>query len=261
MTGRGDSRARRQQAIADAVHAEGTVRIEEIAQRFEISLMTAHRDLDELAARGLLHKTRGAATALPSSLVESSDLYRAGQQLASKRALAQAAMCHVEAGQAIVIDDSTTTFAMAPLLIERAPLTVITNYLPLMNELVAQQRVTLVGLSGQYHPWARAFLGRMTNEALRHLRADLAVMSTSAVTDGVSYHQFCETVDTKNAMLASARTSVLLVDHTKFARHALHAQAPLTAFDHVVVDGLTDPDCVTDLRARGVNVTVAEVAG
>lgn len=243
--------------MAGAVHAAGSVRIEDLAQRFAISVMTAHRDLDELAARGLLHKARGAATALPSTLVESSDLLRAGRQLASKRALARAAMDHVEAGQAVVLDDSTTTFAMAPMLAARAPLTVITNYLPLMNELMSQTDLTLVGLSGQYHPWARSFLGRMTNEALAGLHADLAVLSTSAVTDGTAYHQFCETVDTKSAMIRAASRSLLLVDHTKFTRRALHALAPLTAFDEVIVDAATPEEVRRDLRDRGVAVTVA----
>lgn len=59
----GDSRAARQlvrrQLIAEAVMAEGVVRIEDLTDRFGISLMTAHRDLDELIARGLLRKTRG----------------------------------------------------------------------------------------------------------------------------------------------------------------------------------------------------------
>jgi DeoR/GlpR family transcriptional regulator of sugar metabolism len=256
VASRSTQRAQRQRAIADAVLAEGSVRIDALAERFGISLMTAHRDLDEMEARGLLHKSRGAATALPSSLVESSDVYRRGQQLASKRALARAAMRYLEPGQAVIIDDSTTTFAMAPMLAQRAPLTVITNYLPLMNEVVGQKGIELVGLCGQYYGWAGGFLGGLTNDALARLRADVVVMSTSAVVDGTCYHQTRETVDTKRAMLGAAATRLLLVDHTKFERRALHALAPLTDFDHVIVDALTPEHHREDLRSRGVPVTV-----
>lgn len=49
----GDSRQARQlarrQLIVEAVMAEGAIRIEEITERYGISLMTAHRDIDELA--------------------------------------------------------------------------------------------------------------------------------------------------------------------------------------------------------------------
>jgi DeoR/GlpR family transcriptional regulator of sugar metabolism len=256
MADRGAQRAARQRAIAEAVLAEGSVRIDALAQRFGISLMTVHRDLDDMAARGVLHKSRGSATALPSSLVESSDVYRRGQQAASKRALAGAAVGFLEPGQAVILDDSTTTAALAPLLGPLAPLTVITNYLPVMNELVGQRDITLIGLCGQYYDWAGAFLGGLTIDALAGLRADVAVLSTSAVTDGVSYHQTRETVDTKRAMLAAAATRLLLVDHTKFERRALHALAPLTDFTHVFVDALTPESHREDLRSRGVPFTV-----
>jgi len=51
---RQDRQRDRQRAITEAVVAEGTVRIEQLAERFGISLMTVHRDLDELECRGVL---------------------------------------------------------------------------------------------------------------------------------------------------------------------------------------------------------------
>ena len=42
----------RRQMMAEAVLAEGTMRIEDLTERFGISLMTAHRDLDELVGKG-----------------------------------------------------------------------------------------------------------------------------------------------------------------------------------------------------------------
>src|SRR5690606_4600501 len=81
MGPRQSRQAARQRAITEAVMAAGSIRIDELAERFEISTMTVHRDLDELEARGLLRKTRGVATALSTALVESSDVYRASRQL------------------------------------------------------------------------------------------------------------------------------------------------------------------------------------
>ncbi len=64
--------------------AEGAVRIEQLAERFKISVMTVHRDLDELEGRGLLRKDRGVATATSTSFVESSDVYRSSRQPAGE---------------------------------------------------------------------------------------------------------------------------------------------------------------------------------
>jgi DeoR/GlpR family transcriptional regulator of sugar metabolism len=247
----------RQRAISEAVMAEGAVRIEALAARFDISLMTVHRDLDELASRGLLRKSRGVATALSSSLVESSDVYRAGQQLAEKRALAQAAMEFIEPGQSIFLDDSTTVGQVAGLLHTKTPLTVITNVLTTMNELRGARGISLVALGGNYYNWCSAFMGRMTNEAITRLRADVFIMSTAAITDDTCFFQTPETVDTKRAMFDASATRILVTDHTKFAKRALHALAPLSDFDVVILDAGTPPADLDRLRDLGIRVVVA----
>ncbi|QEW00950.1 DeoR/GlpR transcriptional regulator [Microbacterium caowuchunii] len=249
--------AARQRAITEAVMAAGALRIEELADRFAISQMTVHRDLDELEGRGLLRKSRGVATALSTALVESSDVYRSGRQLPEKEAIAHAAMEFVEPGQAIMLDDSTTTLHLVPHLPAKKPLTVITNTLTIMNELKATNGITLLGLGGQYYNWCSAYMGRMTTTAISAMRADLFVMSTAAITDDVCFHQTLETVDVKRAMFDAASVRILLADHTKFAKRALHAMVPLADFDAVIVDFATDAAHVKRLRSAGVNVVVA----
>jgi DeoR/GlpR family transcriptional regulator of sugar metabolism len=247
----------RRRAISEAVMAEGAVRIEELAERFGISQMTVHRDLDELEARGLLRKSRGLASALSSSLVESSDVYRSGQQTAEKQALAHAALALIEQGQSVFLDDSTTVLQMAKLLPSKGPLTVITNVLTIMNELKGVRGISLVALGGNYYNWCSAFMGSITNEAIAKLRADVFVMSTAAIIDDVAFHQALETVATKRSMLDSSATKILLADHTKFHKRALHAVADLTEFDVVIVDWQTSKEDRNRLKSKGINVVVA----
>ncbi|PZM14467.1 DeoR/GlpR family DNA-binding transcription regulator [Rhizobium tubonense] len=251
----------RRQSITETVMAEGSVRIEDLTDRFGISLMTAHRDLDELVSRGILRKSRGIASAAPTSLIESSDVYRSSRQSAEKKALALAAMRFVEPGQAVFFDDSTTVLQMARFLPSIVPLTVITNSLTLMNELKGVRDVTLLGLGGQYYNWCNAFLGRMTTHEISQLRADTLFMSMSAITDDIVFHQFLEMVDTKRAMFDSASTRILLADHTKFDRRALHAFSPLTSFDIVIVDDGTPAVHIARMRDKGINVVVAPTRG
>lgn len=247
----------RRNAITEAVMTAGSIRITELAERFDISTMTVHRDLDELESRGLLRKNRGVATALSTVLVESSDVYRASRELPEKRAIAAAALDFIEPGQAIMLDDSTTSLHLVPHLHEKRPLTVITNTLTVMNELRSVTGITLLGLGGQYYNWCSAYMGRITTAAIAGLRADVLVMSTSAITDGVAFHQTMETVDVKRAMFDAASRRILLADHTKFDKRALHAMQPLADFDAVIVDAATDKRHVTELRRSGVNVVIA----
>ncbi|WP_075180939.1 DeoR/GlpR family DNA-binding transcription regulator [Pantoea sp. 1.19] len=256
-----DSRQARQlarrQLIVEAVMSEGAIRIEDITERFGISLMTAHRDIDELAERGLLHKSRGVVSATPTSLVESSDIYRATRQLDEKSAIAELAASYIETGQALFLDDSTTVLQMARLLPTKAPLTVITNSLTLMSEVKHVRDITLMGLGGHYHNWCNAFMGRMTRDEIAALRADMFFVSMSAIIDDAVFHQSAETVETKRAMFDSAEKRILLMDHTKFTRRALYRFAHLTEFDVVIVNQGTPLPVLRRLQDLGVNLAIA----
>ena len=247
----------RRQLIAEAVMAEGAMRIEDLTERFGISLMTAHRDLDELAGRGLLRKTRGVVSAVPTSLIESSDVCRSQRQSSEKRAIAAAAAAYVEPGQAVFFDDSTTVLQMVPHLATRVPLTAITNSLTLMTALKGMRDITLLGLGGQFHNWCNAFMGPVTTSEIRRLRADLVFLSMSAITDDTVFHQSPEMVETKRAMFDSSARRILLADHTKFDRRALYAMVGLDAFDLVIVDAATSPRLIEQMRTRGIEVQVA----
>ncbi len=54
-------REERLRAILETLRREGSVRTSDLSRRFQVSEMTVHRDLEELAARGLVERVRGGA--------------------------------------------------------------------------------------------------------------------------------------------------------------------------------------------------------
>lgn len=54
-------REERLRAILEILRREGSVRASDLSRRFRVSGMTVHRDLEELAARGLVQRVRGGA--------------------------------------------------------------------------------------------------------------------------------------------------------------------------------------------------------
>lgn len=247
-------RERRDQ-IRQRVVAEGFARMEDLAEAFGVSLMTVHRDLDVLQSEGWLRKVRGGATAQPSALYHGDVRHRVQAMADAKRLLAFEAVTLVSPGASVMIDESTTGLAVAGLLPSRGPLTVISNFLAVVNLLAGESTVDLIALGGAYYPAYDAFLGMRTTEAIRSLHADVLFMSTTAITHGHCYHQSQETVAVKRALMESADQRVLLVDHSKFTKRGLHRLAPLTDFDLVIVDRDT-PD-LDPLRAAGVPLRIA----
>jgi len=102
-----------------------------------------------------------------------------------------------------------------------------------------------------------SFLGVSCVEAIESLRVDLCLVSTSAVSAGYAYHQEPHIVSVKRAMLASAARKVLLIDHTKLGRVALHRVVPLEVFERVIVDVGASPEALRDLDEHKVSFELA----
>jgi DeoR/GlpR family transcriptional regulator of sugar metabolism len=247
----------RHDAITEMVLSAGSMRIDDLAEEFGVSMMTVHRDLDTLEARGVLRKSRGSVTALASSLFESSPEYRAREHRDDKEEIATAAFDLVEPGQALILDDSTTGIHLAKLLPLRQPLTVITNFRRVLDELLGHPGLALISLGGQHYQWCDAYMGALTHQALQSLRADVLFMSTPAITDDICFHQHHDAAMVKKAMFESAAKRVLMVDHSKFTKRALHAHMRLVDFDVVIVDARTEQEDIDRLRDKGINVLVA----
>lgn len=246
----------RQERIAELVLKQPFVAAKDLAERFDVSLMTIHRDLDELETHGVLRKVRGGATPQPSSLFESNVRYRMTVASEEKQALARAALPQIEPGQAILIDESTTGLALARLLPGRVPLTVITNSLSVMQELRTVRDIKLIVLGGDYWPRHEAFCGLACEAAVSALRADVLFMSTTAISGGVAYQPDQDMAIAKRAMIAAAARRVLLVDHSKFGRVALHRLAPLTDFNLVITDDGINEVGLRQLREAQVHYEV-----
>lgn len=252
-----DGARERRDQIRQRVVDEGFVGIKDLAEAYDVSVMTIHRDLDALQSKGWLRKVRGGATAQPSAMYHGDVRHRLQAMSEAKHQLAAAAVEHVTAGDSVLIDDSTTGLAVAELLPARGPLTVITNFLALVKRLATEPGIDLITLGGAYYPAYDAFLGLRTCEAAASLRADVLFMSTTAITNGYCYHQSQETVAVKRALMDAADRKILLADHSKFTKNGLHQLAPLTAFDLVIVDKETPEEEITAQRAAGVNLHVA----
>ena len=253
------SQTERHDLVTEAVLAAGSMRIDDLTQRFRVSRMTMHRDLEALEARGLLRRSRGTVTAVASSLFEASTEYRTRQNIAEKEAIAEVAASLVTPGEAVILDDSTTALRLAQLLTGLQPLTVITNFGRVIKHLEGRQGITLITTGGEYFQLCDAYRGAITLSALHNLHADTYFMSTPAITNGMCYHPHQDLILVKQAMFSAARRRVLIVDHTKFQRTALHAMAPIEDFDVVIVDSGIDPSDLQMLQQTGVEVVVADV--
>ncbi|MDF2826793.1 MAG: transcriptional regulator, DeoR family [Mycobacterium sp.] len=250
-------KSQRQAEITEVVFEKGQASAAELAERFGVSIMTVHRDLDALAAQGIVRRYHGGAAAQRSSIFEPDVTYRMRLSTSAKQQIASTAITHVAAGSGIMLDDSTSALALARLLPGVPDLTVATNFVDIIEELGATEELRLIGLGGEYSPTHRSFLGHGCIDAVRALRVNTLFASTSAMSVDGSFHQEPAIVAVKRAMMEVADRRILLMDHSKLGRKALHRVSDASDWDLVIVDAGTPDALVEDLAQAGANVVVA----
>lgn len=241
--------------IAEHVTSRGASTPQELAAEFGVSIMTIHRDLEQLERRGIVRRFHGGVTAQPSGVFESQMSYRLMSHTDEKARIARAALEVVEPGMSVVLDDSTTALHMIDGLAERAPLHIATTFLEALRRLskaAEDHDITIIGLGGTYDLPHDSFVGLQCLEQIAGLRPDIAFMSTSAISLTDALHQEERIVALKRAMIAAAARRYLLVDHTKIGRPGLHKVVPLTTFDCIYTDNGVDPSVLAAWDAAGI---------
>jgi DeoR/GlpR family transcriptional regulator of sugar metabolism len=226
----------RRKDVLEFVIEHREVRIDDLPERFGVSLMTIHRDLDDLAERRLLVKLRGKVEAYSALTVETATRFRDGLNQPEKEALAIAAVAHIEPGQTVFVDDSTTLFPLVHRLAAFSQLVVITNSLRIAQILGPAAGVEVVLLGGRYSNEFDSCMGPHVLAAMDRIRADIGFISVTAVAAGRLYHPVQDYAELKMAALRASNRNVLVVDNSKFGKTATYPHGNVGDYDLMITD-------------------------
>ena len=98
----------------------------------------------------------------------------------------------------------------------------------------------------------------VAEDSLRQLKADVAVLGTSAVDVELGvWDTTMVDVPIKRLMIAAADCVVLLADAAKFAMSGVVRVCGPEAIDHIVTDAPLPAACRSAVDATGIEVTIA----
>jgi DeoR/GlpR family transcriptional regulator of sugar metabolism len=251
----------RQRVIVERLRVGTRVGVAELVTATGASDMTVRRDLDYLAAQGVLKRVHGGAvTAMPTG-IEPPFAARATADLGPKQAIARAAVEHLKDGETIVLDSGTTALEVAKLLRERdRAVTVMPLSLHVAQELIDAPRVRLLMPGGEPRPGELAMVGPLTLASLRALRFDVAVLSPCAFSLDAGMTAFdLGDAEVKQQAMAVATRSMVLADGAKWDRAALAYVCPADRPELIITDSTAPEESRTLLAQRGVLVEVADL--
>src|SRR4051794_9668094 len=214
----------RHKLIVEELRRHGAVRVSELTDLLEVSEVTVRRDLESLAATGLLEKVHGGATLRGAlSADEPGFEAKSHRQLREKEAIARAAARLVEPGLSIGLTAGTTTWRLAHYLAQVPDLTVVTNSMQVANVLHGNARPDLtVVLTGGVRTPSDALEGPIAVTSVRSLHLDVLFMGVHGITvdPGLTTPNLLE-AETDRALISASERIVLVADHTKWGIRGL----------------------------------------
>lgn len=241
----------------DLLITDGAVDLDDLVQRFVVSKMTIHRDLDDLEAAGVMRKIRGGGTIDAGTQFESDFRFRTQQDRNAKHKMSKAALTLVEPGMTVMINDGSMAALLGVRLVEKRPLTVITNNAAIIDALKNEAGMTVIATGGTYSDKFNGFFGMITEAAIMALRADVAFISAPALKGLEVFHMDETVVRAKRAMIEASAKTCLLVHHSRFGRTALHKFSNVSEFDVVITDAAPAPESITALTQAELLLSIA----
>lgn len=239
--------------IMQILRGEGHVHINQLAQALRVSRVSIRSDLDALQTRGLLVRTHGGAV-LPENQELVRQISRTVHEMkAEKQAIGRLAAEMVEPGSTILVDAGSTTAALVRFLRD-TPLTVITNSIPVLQELIGASNIELLVAGGALRRSDLALIGEIARCFYEQVHADLLFLGATgfSVQNGVSCANLIE-AQTKKHMVKCAGRVCLVADSSKLGRNALAQVCGWEEVDALVTDAIGAEDR-SALTLYGVDV-------
>lgn len=248
----------RQRQIVELVDERGVMRVNELSERFSVSVMTIRRDLMALEEQGFLSRSHGGAVSRRRFQSEPYFDQKGRRNRAEKVAIARAAAALVEAGETILVNSGSTTLeflrALPPI-----ELRVVTSNAGALTALEAPS-IECIVVGGVYRRRSNSFVGGLAVQTLSQVFGSRSFIGVDglSVEAGLTtpHHQEAEI---SREMIRRTRGEVIvLADSSKIGGVAPFVTAALDEAHIVVTDSGIDEEYRSALAERGIRVIVAD---
>lgn len=248
----------RQSQVMELFQHKTLVSPEDIMKRFGVSIATARRDLSHLEEKQLVKKVYGGAVLTSNAGEDIPMKERMSLHQERKSAIGRYCAELVRDGDFIFLDYGTTPLYVARHLKKRKNVTVITNSVLVINELIDTD-ASIIVLGGQLRKEELSLAGISTVSALDEYQLAWSFLSVGGLsTDyGITdYHP--DEIEVKKKAISRSRQTAFLADSSKFDNVSPRYICALDAVDLVVSDWSLAPDTAAAFRAAGCKLILAD---
>ena len=244
--------------IIKLANQQSIVRVEELAEYFNVSLQTIRKDLNELCSDGQLERVHGGAI-IPSHIENIEYEQRKNINLLGKQAIGQECAKKIPNEICLFMGIGTSTETAAKLLLAHKNLLIVTNNLNIANVLKNNTKSEVVITGGNLRKSDGALIGQPALETIKNFKFDLAILGCSALDSEGNMLDFdTQEILVNQSIISQADKTYLLADHTKFLRKAPVKIAPLSMIDCFFTDNKLEPELLEKCRSWNTEVRYSE---
>ncbi len=246
----------RQQKILEQLDNQDSVVVSELSRTLQVSEMTIRRDLQQLEQQGALIRTHGGALAVDIR-TEPDFAAKADLLQAEKQRIALLAASLASRGVIGLSAGTTTTAVAAALNRHNSDLTVVTNAVNIAAQLAGSD-ITVMLTGGVMRSKSYALVGPLLPSSLENIWLDWLFLGANGISSGGGITTpNLEEAEANACLLARAKKTAVVADHSKLGKTAFGRIAGLNEIDMLITDHAADGALLETISAQGVEIRLA----
>ena len=227
----------REHQILRLLSEQKSMNNQELAAKLYISVPTLRRDLEKLESKGLILRTHGGCMLNKTAADEKIPFYfRENEQNSEKIMIAKKAMEFVKDGDIIMLDGTTSSYHLVPLLSRFKDLIVITSGAKTSYTL-GTMAIKNISTGGQMITKSLSYVGPDALHTIRKYNADVAFFSCRGLSEnGWLTDNSVEENDVRRAMLKHAKKKISLCDSSKVGHSYFNNLCHVSELDEVICE-------------------------
>lgn len=249
--------AERRSKILQVLDEQGQVNVSNLSEMLGVSEVTIRNDLDKLEKNKLLIRAHGGA--FKTSNIALTVTEKKKINLDVKRKIGAKAASFIEENDSIILDSGTTTFEISNNLGRFEKLTVISNALDIVNNLVKYEHLEVFMPGGYLKEFSMSLVGPMAERNFRQVQCRKLFLGVDGIKPDVGvYTHYMEEAYLNQIMIDSADEVIVVADSSKFKRSGLAYICGLERVHKVITDSAIEEESIRMLQKNNIEVVIVD---
>jgi DeoR/GlpR family transcriptional regulator of sugar metabolism len=248
----------RQKKILELLASKDVITIAEFMAEFDISIETVRRDLNVLEKLGIIQKIYGGAKLRELTFSEPPMENRLVDRRLQKEIIGKKCSEFIHDGDCIFIDSGSTTYHIAKNLTNKNNLTIITNSIPVLNELMMMDcEIIIIGGKIRHNERSVVTYDYLFNFAALNIQKSFICAGGITVRNGISDFNMQEAV-TRKIIIERSQEVFVAADSSKFDKDVAINIAALNKISYIITDSQLNRNTLANFKKTKTNLILAE---